>query len=291
MMTVNNSNCDENLMILICDFIRHGTVKNRIFSAATTAVSFLIPLSAFAFEGHITASQNRNGDIQTIFYTVGTNALRIERGETNRPYARNLIALDTGAVTLLFPHNRSFVRLAASAGNNSPAKMPGIPARPNMPGLPPGIGPQASGSTPGATGFAAGAPQPPSMPMMPMPGEALELKATGGKTNLLGFACEKFEIKQRGEVMEIWATDKLLPFQPYLQNQPHRFGPQMIEEQWAELVKARKLFPLLATLKFDDGAERFRFAVQSITPQKLTDEDTKLFQPPPGYFEIQPLPF
>src|ERR1035437_8998585 len=162
---------------MICDFIRNRAMKNRILITATIASSFFIPHSAFAFEGHITASQNRNGDIQTIFYTVGTNALRIERGETNRPYARNLIALDTGAVTLLFPHNRSFVRLAASAGNNSPAKMPGIPARPNMPGLPPGIGPQASGSTPGATGFAAGAPQPPSMPMMPMPGEGFEIKA------------------------------------------------------------------------------------------------------------------
>jgi hypothetical protein len=44
-------------------------------------------------------------------------------------------------------------------------------------------------------------------------------------------------------------------------------------------------------LKFDNGAERFRFEVKSVTPQKLTDEDAKLFQPPDGYMEIQPLPF
>jgi len=124
-----------------------------------------------------------------------------------------------------------------------------------------------------------------------MPGGAIELKSTGEKTNLLGFACERFEIKQRGETMEIWATDQLLPFQNYVRNQPHRFGPRLIEEQWAGLLTAKKLFPLLASLKFDSGIERFRFAVTSVTPQKLTDADAELFQPPDGYFEIQPLPF
>ena len=132
----------------------------------------------------------------------------------------------------------------------------------------------------------------PAMPMMPPPMmERMELHDTGQKTNLLGYVCEQYEIKQRGETMEIWATDQLFPFQPYVQNQPHRFGPRMIEEQWPELVTAKKLFPLLATLKFDNRAERFRFEVQSITPQKLTDEDEQLFQPPTNYFEIQPLPF
>jgi len=124
-----------------------------------------------------------------------------------------------------------------------------------------------------------------------MPGEAIELKSTGEKTNLLGFACEKFEIKQRGETMEIWATDQLLPFQNYVRNQQPRFGPRMIEEQWADLLAAKKLFPLRASLHFENGPERYRFEVQSITPQKLTIEDQKLFQPPDGYFEIQPLPF
>ena len=131
----------------------------------------------------------------------------------------------------------------------------------------------------------------PTMPMMPPMMQKMELQDTGQRTNLLGFACEQYEIKQRGETMEIWATDQLFPFQPYLQNQPHRFGPRMIEQQWPELVKAKKLFPLLATLKFDNGTERFRFEVQSVTPQKLIAEDEQLFQPPANYFEIQPLPF
>jgi hypothetical protein len=136
---------------MICDFIRNRVMKNRILITATIASSFFILHSAFAFEGHITASQNRNGDIQTIFYTVGTNALRIERGETNRPYARNLIALDTGAVTLLFP--------------------------------------------------------------------------------------------------------------------------------------------LLATVKFESGGEYLRFEVKSILPTRIEDKDGSLFQPPPDYHELDPLPF
>jgi len=132
----------------------------------------------------------------------------------------------------------------------------------------------------------------PAMPAMPMmPGAKLELHATEQTTNLLGFTCRGYELKQRGETMEIWATDQLFPFQPYVKNQSHRFTPRMIEAQWAEMVQAQKLFPLLATLKSDQGREGYRFEVQSVTPQKLTDEDAKLFQPPPDYQEIQPLPF
>ncbi len=131
----------------------------------------------------------------------------------------------------------------------------------------------------------------PAMPMPMMPNAKVELQATGQKTNLLGFACQRYELKQRGETLEIWATDQLLPYQPYVQNQPHRFGPQRIEEQWPAMLTSRKLFPLLASLRYDNGAERFRFEVQSVTPQKLTAEDEKLFQPPAGWFEIQPLPF
>ena len=132
----------------------------------------------------------------------------------------------------------------------------------------------------------------PMMPMMPMGMmEKPELKSTGEKTNLLGYTCMRYELKQRGEVMEIWATDKLLPFQPWLANQPPRFGPRMIEEQWGELLKAKKLFPLLAILKFEQGPERLRFEVKAITSERIEDKDGTLFHPPPDYHEIEPLPF
>ena len=280
--------------------------------------------SCLAFEGRITAALTRAGNVETWQYTVGTNQLRIERTETNWPYARDIVSLDTGDVIILFPHNRSFVRLKPAADNAAdmsgipgmnpppgglppgmgaqpppglpphtaigPTNLPGMPAPPAMPSrpagpagaqMPPGVGPQA--------GMAGGMPSMPMMPPMPM--ERLELKATTDTTNLLGYACVRYEIKQRNEVMEIWATDKLMTFQPYLQNQPHHFGPHMLEEQWGGMLEAKKLFPLLAVLKFQNGAERFRFDVISIQPQSIEDKDGSVFEPPPDYQEIQPLPF
>jgi len=92
-------------------------------------------------------------------------------------------------------------------------------------------------------------------------------------------------------VMEIWATDQLIAYQSYARHQPSRFGPRLIEEQWPELLKGKKLFPLLAMLRFDNGAERFRFEVKSVISERISDPSEKLFQPPPDYREIDPLPF
>jgi hypothetical protein len=264
--------------------------------------------TAAAFEGRINAVMTRGNETNALLYTVGTTSLRVELTATNSDPSRagwpnpvDILDRNTGALTLLFPNNRSFLHVKAAtdaAATATPGPL-GMPMPPG--GLPPGlrrdevatatqagIGPQ----TPAGPG-AAGMPAMPAMPMPMMPDmmEKMELKATGQTTNLLGFACQRYELKQRGETLEIWATDQLPPYQPYVQNQPHRFGPRRIEEQWPELVKARKLFPLLAVLRSDRGPERFRFEVQSVTPQQLTDDDAKLFQPPAGWMEIQPLPF
>ena len=280
-----------------------------LFSTANAPFS-----SALGFEGRISATLTRGGEIRTFLYTVGTNQLRIERGETDRPYAKDIVNLDTGDITLVYPHNRSFVRINPAAENESGGP-PGFPA---TPAGPPGAGPQAgmpaAPSPPaniGPTNLPPGSPPPPEMPriaqmpagagaaggmpslpmMMPPPmtGKA-EVTATGDKTNLLGFACARYELKQRGETMEIWATDKLFPFQPYLGSQPHRFGPS-IEEQWGGTLKAKKLFPMLTVLKVGNGPERLRFEVKSIQAEKIRDDDGKQFQPPPDYQELQPLPF
>jgi Domain of unknown function (DUF4412) len=238
--------------------------------------SFFILHSAFAFEGRIAAALTRGGQAMALLYTAGTNCLRVEVTASDRPNPVDLLDLPSGEMTLLFPNNRSFVHLKAASENASsmPRAFPAMPQMPVMPNMP------AAGGTS-------------AMPIMPPPMmEKMELTATGNKTNLLGLACEKFQIKQRGETMEIWATAQLFPFQPYVQNQPHLSGPPMIEEQWGGLLAEKKLFPLLATLKFDNGAERYRFEVQSITPEKITSDDAaKLFQPPPDYQELRPRPF
>lgn len=268
--------------------------------------------AAAPFEGKIDIVIARGGEVQTLLYTASTNQLRIERGETDRPHAKNIVNLDTGAVTLLFPHNRSFVRLNPGSTGSMPVASGSLPdattkslgaaVAPNptgasaIPRMPPGIG------------------KLPGLPMMPPPmmSEKIDLKPTGKREKILGFECEQFELKQRGKMMEIWATERLLPFQPYLRNELHRFGPRMIEEQWSELLKERKLFPLRASLRYDhgpsrtgdpssskdqsasqkpSGPERFRFEVNSIKRENIQDRDRKLFQPPVEYFEVQPLPF
>ena len=292
----------------------------------TAVVSFFILHSALAFEGRITAALTRGGQATPLLYTAGTNCLRVEITVPDQPNPVNLLDLPSGEMTLLFPNNRTFVRLKHGSATVPVAPVgvpptglgePGSDTRPafNPTRSVPGQRPETAGDTPAPPmpqmpvmpnmPAAGGMPAMPPMPMMPPPMmEKMELMAMGDKTNLLGFACKKYEIKQRGEVMEIWATERLFPFQPYQQNQPHRFGPRMIEEQWGDLLKAKKLFPLLAVLRFERppapgggtppaaGPERYRFEVLSITPEKINSDDaSKLFQPPPGYIEIQPLPF
>jgi hypothetical protein len=127
-----------------------------------------------------------------------------------------------------------------------------------------------------------------SMTQMPMPpDENLEMRKTGGKTEILGLACECYEIKQSGETMEIWATGQLLPFRPYVASHSSPFGPRRIEDQWPELLKSRKLFPLRAVLRFDNGVQRLRFEVKSVTPGKPAEEYGKLFRPPAEFTEMR----
>ena len=230
--------------------------------------------TAVAFEGRIAAEMARGGQSEALLYTVGTNFLRVEM--TNGLYGPtpvDILDLQSGQLTLLFPQNRSFVRLPAAAETRAAAAV--APTIATAPG-------PAAFTTP---------PNMPAMPMGPMPLQKMELQATGQTTNILGFACRQYEIKQRGRTMEIWATDQLLPFVAYARNQPRPGGGRMMEERWPALLAAQKLFPLRASLRQDNGVERFRFEVKSVTSEKLTDEGGGLFQPPPGYFETQPLPF
>lgn len=268
-----------------------------VFAAYVFAL-MAVRTGAADFEGRIRADFTRGGGTEPWLYTVATNLLRVEITGSTQPNPINVLDRTTSQLTLLFPHNRSFLKLKTPT-DSADARPPGMPIPMPMPAPPPpgAIGPTNLPGVPTPPAMprmptipASGGMMPP-MPMMPMPGENLELTATGEKTNLLGYACEKFEIKQRGEVMEIWATKDLLPFQNYVRNQPHRFGPRMIEERWGDLLTAKKMFPLRAVLKFENGPERLRFEVQSVTAETLKPEDAALFAPPPEYQEIQPLPF
>jgi hypothetical protein len=251
------------------------------------------------FEGRINATLTRGHQIDALLYTVGTNFIRVEMTAANRPNPVDIVDRNTGELTLLFPNNRSFVRLKSD--ENTPALAGGPPATPNPP-VDSSFGPTPVPRQPVLPQM-PGAPAPPNQPALPerppaipvpMPPAMMpkmDLLDTGIKTNLLGFECEQYEIKQHGETMEIWATGKLFPFEPYMRNQPHRFTPPAIEARWAKLAKEKRLFPLLATLKFNNGAEFFRFEVNSIVMAKINVDDDKLFKPPTNYFETQPQQF
>ncbi len=295
--------------------------------ALLATASFHLTFPATAFEGRITAESLKGGQTTALLYTIGSEAVRIELTGSDRPNPVDVGDLKSGALTLLLPRNQSYIRQRPSAVNVAlrpgmpTGVMPGgLPSRdlppgigpqdlpvvsspagiapanfsgesafqmPRMPQMPSGVGPQTGSAVSGLPSMAAI----PAMPMMPMPGDELALKPTGMKTNLLGYVCERFELRQRGEVMEIWATDQLLPFLDYVRDQPHRVGRHAMEERWGALLAAKRLFPLHASLRFENGTERFRFAVRSITPQKLKAEDAALFQPPADYQEVEPLPF
>lgn len=317
--------------------VASGFVRPAVW--ATLAV-FVLALRASAFEGRINVALTENGQTDTLLYTIASGHMRIEvtansdKSSAGRPNPVDIFERQSGAFLLLFPHNRSFVRLK-TIPEGAPAGMPGLPGMPMAPaGLPPGIGPQAGvapgvlgtpPSTPTGSGAAMPAPTMPPMPTMPalpqMPGglpagigpqaarvrgpitagppmmmapimdQKPELKATGQTTNILGFLCRKFELKQPGETAEIWATDQLPAFQPYLSTQPERLAAYLLKDQWPGLVSNHKLFPLLASLRFDSGGEHVRFEVTSVSKDKIAEPSEALFQPPSNYREVRPLPF
>ncbi len=256
----------------------HATRLTILLTGTICAVALAV--NAKAFEGRIDAVTIKGAQSDGLLYMVGANTLRVGMTEPDKPNPVNLIELKSGTLTLIFPHNHSFLRLCPATGSN----FPGLPRGSDMSfppsGLPPGTDPQFPPGS-GATLVSL-------MPPMPMRPDKIELKSTGRREKILGYECEQFEIKQRGETMEIWATDKLLPFQPYVRTQSSRFGPRRLEEQWAALLTEKKLFPLRATLRFENGVERFRFEVKTIKPEKV--EDGTLFQPPDDYTEIPALP-
>ena len=288
----------------------------------------LTAANARAFEGHIDATISRGGPPIGLRYTVSTNLMLVETAETNRPATFDIIDRSSGGVTLVFPHKRCFVRYRPQA-ESSPAPpvpegppplkvpppggaartrpegapvspgMPSMPPHPGLPeGLPPGIGPTNFFGTAGRRpaipvppmSVDRGAGLAPAFPMPP-PGGGLGLRSTGGETNILGYACKGYEIKQWGQTMQIWATDQLVPFQDYLPNQPPGVGPPMIERQWSELLAARGLFPLRASLRLDNGMERYHFEVVSVRPARITADEARRFQTPEGYIELEPRPF
>ena len=241
-----------------------------------------------AFEGRIDLVTTAAGQAQNLRYRVTPNSVRVELRETNYPHPVNLLDRQTQELQLIFPANRSWISLpsaarpstmsaaAATTAIRQPlAAAPGnrMPLR----SLPPGIGPQS-----------------PAFPPRPSVGAAeptLELHATGDRTNLCGYACERFESLQAGEILEVWATDQLVPYLPYRRSEPLRMKIQPLAERWPALLAARNLFPLRLAIHSVAGPETYRLEAREIVSGPAPTSEAGLFRPPPDYRQLAPSHF
>src|SRR5450432_1779120 len=92
---------------------------------ALASTLILQPSVLQAFEGRINATITQGNQSQPLLYTIGTNFVRVEMTATNWPNPVDIVDRSSGALTLLFPHNRSFVRLKPVVENSS--MPPGFP--------------------------------------------------------------------------------------------------------------------------------------------------------------------
>ena len=223
-----------------------------------------------AFEGTISATYARGGEANksNVVFTRQGNGLRIEN-TTNKLEPVNIFDLAANRLTIIYPHNTTYVVSDLRKSSLSrEARMPAMPLN-NI-----------------AVG-AAGSAMP---PIPPIPGQsgASELKKTEQTKKIQGLDCALYVIENRGEKFEIWATGDaaLFPFHLIERDAVNgRFGPRMLEEEWVELLRAKSLFPLEASLRMNDvKTEQLSFKIDKIEKRK-TAEDAP-FRPPEGYQEM-----
>jgi hypothetical protein len=266
------------------------------------------------FAGVVTARLTRGTASSQFVFTRKGNQLRIEN-TTNQLEPINIVDLAANKLTIVYPHNTTFVQLdltkkaAPSAAPPMPALTPnqagapaqlgpaispppGFPSPPPMPSLSHSQVPNkpAMGQALPAIPAGAGMGMPMMMPPMPIPGGsgAFELKKTDKTKNIQGFNCTLYTIGNRGEEFTTWVTDDavLFPFRLIEHNLLRRFGSQQIEENWPELLRDKSLFPLEAIFLTQSGGQsRLTFRVDKIDRHKV--EDNKLFEPPKNYIEIE----
>jgi hypothetical protein len=128
------------------------------------------------FEGTVSATLTRAGTDATQFlFTRKGNQLRIENADKSKPEPINVVDLAANKLTIIYPHNSTFVHVdlaKAPAQPGVPQMPPGFPTPPNM-NASPGLGaPNSGAATASAPPRPAispppGFPTPPPMPSMP----------------------------------------------------------------------------------------------------------------------------
>jgi Domain of unknown function (DUF4412) len=224
-----------------------------------------------AFEGTINATymRGREADKSTVLFTRQGGRVRIEN-TTNKLEPINILDLATSRLTIVYPHNTTFV-VADLAKNSGDIPMPATPQMPNH-------------AIAGAVGMGV-----PQMPPVPGPPGQTELKKTDQTKKIQGFDCTLYVIENRGEKFEIWATGDAALFPFHLIERDGiraRFGPRTLEEQWIEVLRNNSLFPLEASLRMTNDAktEQLSFKIDKIEKRKIADDSA--FRPPEEYQEM-----
>ncbi len=226
------------------------SMRCAVFTSLALGIHFTtFGEDAPAFEGRIRAEWTQDYKTNALLYTIGPAQLRVKMigGDMFKP--EDVLDRESGAMMLVFPD-------------------------PGLYGIKPLFSPVVRQVV-----FYPVMPVVPKTSPTPRPGPpiaTIEFRETGHKKRILGYPCGQYEILLGSQSVEIWATDQLAPFQPYLDHRPFSAEMQTVDTQWGDLLRAKKLFPLLAVSKSNGGVERFRFEVKSIAPEKLADNYVKL---------------
>ena len=109
-------------------------LRNALALLTSRAVfTFNFQSTGLAFERRLNATITRSGQSGALLLTVATNCLRVEMTGTNWANPVDIVDRNSGALMLLSPRNRSFVRFGPAVDNSSTP--PGVPQMPS--GVPP----------------------------------------------------------------------------------------------------------------------------------------------------------
>lgn len=247
------------------------------------------------FEGCVIASLGQpKGHTITLLYTRSGAHLRIENADKKATDPINLLDLQKGQLTILFPKDSTYVRIDASRSSSRLEVIPSLPSKldPEVK-----IAPAqeiAAFATPYPSNLKHAAPltELSGAPSTDSRWHPVLTKLEGRRRNF-DRPCQAYDVIFDPMRVTIWATKDsgLFPFR-LLQRRysVEHFGLRQPEEEWSHLLRRESLFPMEVRLCLSPSSEeRILFKVEKIERKKI--EDVGLFEVPDGFREIQAPPF
>lgn len=287
--------------------------KTTLVAAFTLCMCFMTHAAVKPCE--VRLSIKNGGQVQEFRYRFRDQQLRIERSGKIIPSPPvNILEVETGLLSIIHPHNGTWEQGSIVEGTHpvSPApvaieaSIPAIEERPRMDpptdwpdmpsGMPAGIGPGAKKPSPTATlvpGMPAGMPAFPAMPDFPMEGmggdEPLTLVSLNQTNELAEFSCRLYEatVAREGKLV-VWLSDdpRLPPFHLLRHELPNSRQQPEWNEQLAEQLRKKNLFPFKVELKAENGQTIISWTVLSVRTDLKKEEFDGLFTVPDGLYQL-----